>query len=127
MSYSRLSHLIAVIAAAGSLSAQAYPANNGPDSNMAAAPTSARAAGSPGLVAPPSLSPVSTTDISADVRDTKVKLAAVSSTSEILGAIKAQKTTLAVQQVELKGWMLVLIGGFLIWTMSQRRIRSIFD
>jgi len=127
MSYSRLSHLIVVIAAASSLSAQAHPADKGLDANKAAVSTSARTAGLSGSATSPLLTPISTADTSADIRDTNVKLAAVSSTSEILGAMKAQKTTLEVQQAELKGWMLILIGGFLIWTMSQRRIRSIFD
>ena len=125
MGYRKLLHIFLTAAALSSLAVQAQTGDS-----VAGIGTSAASVGSSG--ASPQMnatSPIhaSGSGISAETKSADVKLAAVASSTELLGSVKAKKSKLEMQQTELNGWMLVLIGGFLIWTMSQRRTRSTLD
>jgi len=126
MSYKKLSHLIVAVAAASSMAAQPQPASKEADTGATAVSANAGAADLSGQLASAfSQTPVG--DVSVQAQSANVKLAAVSSSNEILGAVRARKSNLGMQQTEVSEWVLVLIGAFLIWTMSQRRTRSTLD
>ena len=127
MSYKKLSHLIAAVAAASSMAAQPQPASNEYDTRAATVSANAGAADLSGQFASAFSNQTPVGNVSAQAQGANVKLAAVSSSNEILGAVKARKTNLGVQETQVSEWVLVLIGAFLIWTMSQRRTRSTLD
>ena len=125
MGYRKLLHIFLTAAALSSLAVQAQSAGSGAGVDALAVSVSSSGA-SPQM---DTTSPIraSGSGILAGTKSADVKLAAVASSTELLGSVKARKSKLEIQQTELNGWMLVLIGGFLIWTMSQRRTRSTLD
>jgi hypothetical protein len=127
MSYRKLLHIFVAVAAINSVAAQAHPAGSGTDASTSTISKSVRP-GTPSRQTD-STAPIPTlgAGITEDAETADVKLAAVASSTEFLGSVKARKSKVGMQSTELNGWMLVLIGGFLIWTMSQRRIRSTLD
>jgi len=127
MSYKKLSHLIAAVAAASSMAAQPQPASSESDTHATAVSASPAAADLSGQLASAFSNQTPVANVSAQAQGANVKLAAVSSSNEILGAVRARKSNSGMQQTEVSEWVLVLIGAFLIWTMSQRRVRSILD
>jgi len=127
MSYKKISYLIAAFAATSSMAAQAQPASNEIDGRVTAVSANAVAADLSGLPASVSSNHAPSGNVSAQAQGADVKLAAVSSSNEFLGAVRVRKSTLGVKQTEVSEWVLVLIGAFLIWTMSQRRIQSTLD
>ena len=124
----------ALFAAFAAIAAQAQPANSSPGTTVSQVSSSAGKL-SPGV--PKVQSSVSSPSSSASIGnassgsvDSRIVLAAASTTAgaQFFGLDRtSNEAPLAVEQDNRDIWIYVLIGGFLILTMSQRRVSSMID